>query len=489
MSGGRGQLYDHTVGRVDHRADSDRVFKNDAPPRATRRWKLPRLTVSVFWDLAIWMVGLGLVTGLVFPPFAALMGVPADHAFTRRFFVATVLAGLLVGGVNYVLARAVVGQRLRLLAGRMRLVSDELNHATRTGDWSGCQADDCLLEIDSNDELGDSASAFNHLVLELQRSHAIEAAVRDLFQALSSHLELGTLARAALDQLIHHVGVETGAIVVAGDPPRVAAARGLAAAERLTESPGLRDLLSAPPAGAPGAAVHLTGPALAERDGELLAVPVVYRERVLGAVVLEPKLGDDSGAATLLEIFTGAFAIALQNALVHENAELLARLDPLTGCTNRRGGQELLQDAFAAARTTQAPLGVLMIDLDHFKTVNDRYGHQAGDAVLISAAAAARSCLRTSDTLVRHGGEEFLAILPGIAPDQLPRVAERVRERIAAAVSDTDRGRIRVTASIGATRLAEPAPASADELLDQADRALYAAKAQGRNRVVLAWSN
>lgn len=153
---------------------------------------------------------------------------------------------------------------------------------------------------------------------------------------------------------------------------------------------------------------------------ELLAFSVQYRERVLGAVLLEPMLDPDGGARTLLEIFTKAFGFALQNALVHENAELLARLDPLTGCTNRRGG------------------------------------------------------------------EEFLAILPGIGPDQLRRVADRVRGQIAAAISDTERGRIRVTASIGVTRLDGPAPKSADELLDQADRALYAAKAKGRNRVVLA---
>jgi diguanylate cyclase (GGDEF)-like protein len=204
----------------------------------------------------------------------------------------------------------------------------------------------------------------------------------------------------------------------------------------------------------------------------------------------------DAGIRTLLEIFTNAFAIALHNALVHENAELLARQDPLTGCTNRRGGQEVLHDAFAHARAIRSPLGLLMIDLDHFKSVNDRYGHQAGDAVLITAAAAARSCLRSTDTLVRHGGEEFLAILAGIAPEQLPIVAERVRETIAAAVSDTDRGRIRVTASIGAARLdatagpagAPPAPVSAEQLLDEADRALYAAKAQGRDRVLLAWA-
>jgi diguanylate cyclase (GGDEF)-like protein len=440
--------------------------------RPARRLRLPRLTVSVFWDLAIWMVGLGLLTGLVFPPFAALMGVPADHAFTRRFFAATLLAGLLVGAVNYVLARAVVGQRLRVLAGRMRLVSDQINLATRTGDWSHCDPDDCLLEIDSRDELGDSAIAFNQLLGELQRSHAIEAAVRELFQALSSHLELGTLANAALEQLIVHVGVSVGAILVAGDPqPRIAAARGLATIEELIESHQLDEVLSQPPAG-------------------LMAVPVVYQERVLGAVLLEPMPDDDAGTRTLLEIFTNAFAIALQNALVHENAELLARLDPLTGCTNRRGGQELLLDAFAHARTNRAPLGLLMIDLDHFKTVNDRYGHQAGDAVLVTAAAAARSCLRSTDTLVRHGGEEFLAILPGIGPDQLPRVAERVRETIAGAVSDTDRGRIHVTASIGVTRLDDPTPssASADQLLEEADRALYAAKAQGRNRIVLAWA-
>ena len=100
----------------------------------------------------------------------------------------------------------------------------------------------------------------------------------------------------------------------------------------------------------------------------------------------------------LLEIFTTAFAIALHNAIMHATSEVMAHQDPLTGCANRRSGLENFDRAFAQARATGTPLGVLMFDLDRFKSVNDRFGHPAGDAVLVHAARAARGLPRERAT-------------------------------------------------------------------------------------------
>jgi diguanylate cyclase (GGDEF)-like protein len=403
------------------------------------------------------------------------------------FFAATVSAGLMVGGVNYLLARSVVGTRLRALAGRMSFVAAQVRHASQTGDWSGCDADQCMLPVDSEDELGESARAFNELVRELERSHAIEAAIRDLFQTTSAELELATLARAALERLVSHIGVSIGAIAVAGDPdPRLVASHGLPGAEQLTQAPELRNLLSESNANPQPAILDLRAIGLAAGHDRLLVEPVCYRERIVGAVMLEPAVAEPAGTRRLLDMFTGAFGIALYNALLHERSRLLARVDPLTGCANRRSGWELLHEAFANAREREAPLGLLMIDLDHFKSVNDRYGHRAGDAVLVNAAEATRRCLRESDTLVRYGGEEFVAIVPGVGAERLPEIAERVRQAIEASVSETERGAVRVTASVGGVELNSQPAHSADELIERADRALYVAKARGRNCVVMA---
>ncbi len=120
-----------------------------------------RLTRKVFNDLAVWMTGLGLVIGIVFPVFLTFLGVPRWLALTPLFFAACITAGILLGGINIALARSVVGHRLRTLSGHMHLVEDHLREIGAGGDMERCTDDLCLIEIDSEDEIGESARAFN----------------------------------------------------------------------------------------------------------------------------------------------------------------------------------------------------------------------------------------------------------------------------------------------------------------------------------------
>ena len=126
-----------------------------------------------------------------------------------------------------------------------------------------------------------------------------------------------------------------------------------------------------------------------------------------------------------------------------------------------------------------------MADLDHFKQVNDVYGHLAGDAVLREAAQRMQSCLRPYDSLGRYGGEEFLIVVPATVPASGMRVAERVRAMIAQAPVETPEGRICITVSLGVAGSPGASPVEVDQLLRLADTALYRAKLEGRNRVAL----
>jgi diguanylate cyclase (GGDEF)-like protein len=126
-----------------------------------------------------------------------------------------------------------------------------------------------------------------------------------------------------------------------------------------------------------------------------------------------------------------------------------------------------------------------MLDVDHFKHVNDRYGHDAGDVVLREVALRCRAALRTSDLIARWGGEEFLMMIPGIGPAGVLRLAERLRSALAATPVHVGEAAISITASLGVA--SAPADAtSMDELIRLADQRLYTAKAAGRNRVVAA---
>ncbi|MEO8293117.1 MAG: diguanylate cyclase [Actinomycetota bacterium] len=174
---------------------------------------------------------------------------------------------------------------------------------------------------------------------------------------------------------------------------------------------------------------------------------------------------------------------ALQDELRVRNAELelLAGTDALTGLWNRRHMQDELQTAVSAAGRHGHPLSVFMVDIDHFKVVNDEHGHPAGDIVLHWVADRIRRAVRTEDVAGRWGGEEFLAVLPWTGWDGATTVAERLRASIAKdPVSDAGVA-IPVTVSIG---VATAYPGErVDEIVARADRALYRAKERGRNRV------
>jgi diguanylate cyclase (GGDEF)-like protein len=158
--------------------------------------------------------------------------------------------------------------------------------------------------------------------------------------------------------------------------------------------------------------------------------------------------------------------------------------DALTGLPNRSRVLENLEHAIFDAREHGQPLAVALIDLDHFKRINDQYGHLAGDAVLIEAAIRLREALSTGATLGRYGGEEILAVLPGVLHDD-PVPFETLRQHIAQAPFSGDGVRVEVTCSIGVTWLRPEDPDGFD-LIRRADAALYMAKTAGRNRVVLA---
>jgi diguanylate cyclase (GGDEF)-like protein len=160
---------------------------------------------------------------------------------------------------------------------------------------------------------------------------------------------------------------------------------------------------------------------------------------------------------------------------------LLAYADPLTHALNRRGLIERFHQTVAVQRRNGGSIALLMFDLDHFKRVNDRHGHQAGDAVLANFARMVTACLRPDDAFGRVGGEEFAAVLPVSDAAEAATIAERVRAATAAHAVVFERLRIDLTVSIGVAVM--PADrADFDALISAADRALYAAKVSGRNQ-------
>jgi diguanylate cyclase (GGDEF)-like protein len=160
----------------------------------------------------------------------------------------------------------------------------------------------------------------------------------------------------------------------------------------------------------------------------------------------------------------------------------LARRDPLTGLLNRRELLALLDRQAQGGRRSADRFSVLMIDLDHFKSINDRLGHEAGDRALVQAARQMARALRDQDRIGRFGGEEFVAWLPGVGLDDALALAERVRRTVGGAALAGAGGEAMLTVSIGVAQWAGPGEAPGP-LLARADAALYRAKRAGRDRV------
>ncbi len=174
----------------------------------------------------------------------------------------------------------------------------------------------------------------------------------------------------------------------------------------------------------------------------------------------------------------------LNNALRFRNALRMALIDPLTGTQNRIGLDACLEREVALARRHDSDLSILIVDIDHFKNVNDSHGHLAGDKVLCAVADALLACTRQTDALFRYGGEEFALILPqtNLAGSQI--IAERIRNLIQKHSIEYKELKLTVSVSIGAAQINEKD--SLNTFFDRADSALYCAKHSGRNQVSLA---
>lgn len=170
---------------------------------------------------------------------------------------------------------------------------------------------------------------------------------------------------------------------------------------------------------------------------------------------------------------------------LQENLWNQANYDPLTEIPNRRSILNSLRRQAALCQQRQQPLGILMIDLDFFKRINDTYGHDCGDVVLKEAAKRMKNCIRNTDSIGRFGGEEFLAVIPNCSDEEVVRLAERIREALKKSVG-YKHFIIPLTASIGVSVYFQN---DEDVLtsLNEADRSLYAAKEMGRDRVVCSW--
>ena len=400
------------------------------------------------------MVGLGLLVGAVFPPFAILLGVRPEEAQRPSFVVACLLAGFLVGALNHGLSRVVVGRRLGVLSTRLRFVADTIAESSLTGDWTELTAGTSRIEADSDDELGETARAFNSLL---------------------DALAAGEHSRS----LVHN---SSDIITVVDDQGQVR-----------YQTPSIGWILGLPPASLIGRHVsELVHPDDAPEFDEYTRLIGAREEPQPPPVRVRMRHADGSWrfvetAGNNLLDNAAVNGIALTTRDVSDRRELEVQLrhqafhDSLTGLPNRALFMERVAQAQLSRAQADDAVGVVYIDLDNLKIVNDSAGHEAGDALLTTIASRLERSVRAGDTAARLGGDEFALLLTSHDTAQdADAIAGRLLTDLSRPISIGGR-QIRPGMSIGVAT--SDSLGGAKDLVRAADGAMYAAKKAGKGRV------
>jgi diguanylate cyclase (GGDEF)-like protein len=408
--------------------------------------------------------------------------------FRTSIWVIVVAIGLLVAtALGYALARLLARPLQRLAEGAMAVAS---------GDF------DTHVDAEGQGDVAQLAQAFNSMtenlrgyVGELRKSRdELRRGLDRLGTTLSSTHDLEGMFGVILDTAAITLGAKAGAVYLispSGRDVRLEVARGYEAPERaaLRIGEGI--------AGRSAAGISVLLPS--ERDPvspsrpvepaapTAIAVPLIRGDRTMGVLALygrsipEPFVQDD---VATLGSFAAQASVAVENVLLHKEAQRLSITDGLTGVWNRRYLQLTLTKEIERAQRFDRPLSVLMMDIDHFKLVNDAHGHQVGDEVLVELTRRTMSTIRGQiDALARYGGEEFVVVLPETPREGARIVADKILSVIRHRPFGEDgEAAVPLTVSIGVAAFPEDG-STADELVRAADLAMYRAKEAGRNRV------
>ena len=447
---------------------------------------MKRFREQLFDNLRVWALIGGTGAGLLLPTYFWAVGVPAASAYRWTVILGSLALGAGLGWLAQRLAEGMVRPRMLAMVAEMHEQQELIREATFTGDWSACEQEGGV-GVRANDELGQMAEHFNNLVGELAHVHMLEAASTELTETLSSKLDLDELSEAALSLIVRQTRAVAGCVMVDVDEQLLCTANhGLSDTARIEGSDHVRRALSSLEMQMVRVPkdIAIEGVLTEFRPRQVLVLPISFERKALGVVILASDTLFGKDAMWILRLFSQELGLALNNAVTHASLQRIAAMDPLTGVFNRRMGMKRLREEHGRAERNSLELGLAMLDIDHFKNVNDTYGHLVGDHVLTEVAARVKQTLRDSDVLLRYGGEEFLVVLPGADPNALKNVGERMRQAVEESPI-TDQGHeIAATVSVGLSSYEPGAQVEETELLKRADDALYVAKDTGRNRVV-----
>ena len=448
---------------------------------------------SILRNLRNSMLAFGLIIGLIFPFFAYFV-LKTDTALEPTFFLMCMLAGLVVGAFNFIIFSVIVSRELKRVQHGMNHVNESISALDVLEE--GCE-NSCQLEVNSADIIGEITLSFNDMTNEIFNRLELEGKTRALNENLIKSVELVDVAATILKHMAEVMDARGGLLYGgSGGKMDLLANLGIDLSDDLPASikEDLGPVNHALASGKIQAFSKSDGwdwfsqstPFGKFKPGSILLIPMLVKQHPVGLVLLASgakKMDrEQENKMKALRDFAAPF---LDNAMLHRRITELAAIDELTRILNRRFGMRRLQEEFTRATRHGTPLSVLMFDIDHFKDFNDTYGHNAGDAVLKVVASILNGNIRAEDMACRYGGEEFVVMLSGAGMNDGALSAERFRRIIETEVIQWGGSNLSVSVSIGVCTYPIVRASASEELITFADKALYAAKEAGRNRVMV----
>jgi len=441
--------------------------------------------------LLLIMVGFGLVIGIVFPFFVKfVLDLPSEKVLTPDFFAMCICAGLLVGGFNFMVFKNVIYDFLESISTKLTAFREKLSHVQRE-EAIECRSEECLITIKSDDPIvGNITNSFNDFILTIQNFMRAELITNRFLEDLKEGLSVKDIADVVLEAFVQYFGGDGGCIIGydrgefevlksmhtvvelgsldSNELYQVMDLKKSVVHERLDDNPVKLNIVI-------GEVV----------PNSVAFIPLNYQEQNIGVAILLARTEFARPFNTLeSRNFIKQSTPFLYNSSLIRRLEVLAAIDELTRVLNRRFGMQRLQEEFTRAHRYGSSFSMCLIDLDHFKSINDTYGHQGGDEVLRSLAVQLQKDLRTSDFIIRYGGEEFMVVLPGASLADAISIMDRIRRRVETYKLQYGSYTISYTFSGGVCSYPSAKINEPTDMIKLADEALYKAKNQGRNKIV-----
>lgn len=450
--------------------------------------KTSGLNKSIFKRLKVYMLLSGILMGSIL--FVIMLAAnPAEtENNTLRILLrvsSCVCAGIIIGLINYLLAKSLVTKQLKYING-IAYKANEMKEQINSNEDCFNSLNDYLIELNTDDEFAKTADAFNKMLILFLKMLAVEKAIKNFNELLTSNFDINYITADATEQLLDILECEAGAMLMEiGGKNKVLVDYGFLNADAFLESKEIQNVFISKKYKVVDIPedININETFIDSSLKYMLIWPILYKDSVLGMLIFAGTKYFDEESIQYVSLFISGLAVALKNALTYNEMHLLATKDPLTGLYNRRFGMERFHEEFMRTTRSGGAIGVLMFDIDNFKSINDRFGHAVGDTVITGIIDVLQDTLRESDFVIRYGGDEFIAVLPDAGREDLYIVAERIRISVYESnIAKREAESLQVSISLGGASYPTTDAATEVELISKADNMLYKAKRGGRNK-------